>query len=145
MTQQPGIGNEGTISEMDIRMFLRDYDPEENLLLDDYEFSQEEIRTAMTLAVDKWNDTPPEVSNYSIDNFPWRYYFLLQTCANLLTIAAHRYARNDLTYSVPGGAVNDQNKSQPYQAMAARMSAEFNQWMRLKKNQIQAHIGWCTI
>ena len=140
-----GTGNEGTISEIDIRIFIRDNDPEQNVLIDDFEFTPEEIRTATTLAIDKWNDTPPEVVNYSIDNFPWRYYFLMQTAANLLNIAGFRYQRNDLSYQVPGGAINDQNKALPYFSKATELSKEFNELMRLKKNEIQVSLGWATI
>jgi hypothetical protein len=39
-------GNDTFLSEMDVRIFLRDLDPAANKLLDDYEFKQEEIRTA---------------------------------------------------------------------------------------------------
>lgn len=135
-------GNKGVISDIDIRIFLRDKDPSANLLLDDFEWTPEELRSAMTLAVDKWNDTPPPVVNYSIDNFPWRYALLIMTCANLLRMAGYRYQRNDLTYNVPGGAINDQNKAPAYFSAGDKLAQEFDEWMRLKKSEIQNSIGW---
>ena len=71
MSDPNAEGNDGFVSEMDIRIVLRDKDPEANKLLGDFEWSHEEIRTAMTLAVDRFNETPPQVGHYTIRNFPW--------------------------------------------------------------------------
>ena len=59
-----------------VRIWLRDNDPEANVLLDDFEFSSEEIRTAMTLTADYWNETPPSIGSYDYDKFPYRYALL---------------------------------------------------------------------
>jgi len=138
-------GNAGFLSEMDIRIWLRDTDPEANTLLLDLEFSPEEIRTAQTLAVDKWNETPPMVGKYTVTTFPWRYHLLHQTVANLLTIAAHRYRRNNLVYNVPGGTINDQNKAPDYDAAAARIAAEVSKFMNDKKIELNIESGWGCI
>ena len=137
-------GNTGYITEMDIRIWLRDKDPAANLLIDDLEFSPEEIRTAMTLAVDKWNDTPPFMSAYAytINTFPFRSALLTGTCANLMYIAANRYRRNALKYNVPGGAIADLDKNQEYDEAGQRLSAEYSQWLRLTKRAINAEQGF---
>ena len=136
------LGNEGFISELDVRIFLRDTDPEANRLLDDLEFSPEEIRTAVTLAVDKWNETPPAINAYTVDTFPFRYHLILQTSANLLTIAAHRYRRNRLQLQITGGVADEQNKYDAYDVAADRLTQQFNEWMRLKKTEMNARMGW---
>lgn len=64
------IGSNQYLTDADIRVWLRDNDPEANLLIDDFEFSPEEMRTAMTLTVDYWNDQPPYLRNYDYDKFP---------------------------------------------------------------------------
>lgn len=143
MAESP-VGNEGFISEMDVRIFLRDTDPEANKLIGDLEFSPEEIRTAQTLTVDRWNDTPPWVSSYTVNSFPWRHWMLMQTCANLLTMAAHAYRRNHLNYNVPGGAINDQDKAPAYEAAAERLSQQFNEWMSKAKVAQNMTQGWGT-
>jgi hypothetical protein len=135
-------GNPGFISEMDIRIWLRDTDPEANTLLLDLEFSPEEIRTAQTFAVDRWNETPPFVARYSVATFPWRWNLLRGTVANLLTIAGHRYRRNHLNYNVPGGAINDQDKAPAYDAAAAKLSAEYGQFIHDKKIELNIEGGW---
>lgn len=138
-------GNAGFLSEMDIRIWLRDTDPDANTLLLDLEFSPEEMRTAQTLAVDRWNETPPMVGKYTIVTFPWRYHLLQQVVANLLTIAAHRYRRNHLAYNVPGGSINDQDKGPAYDATASRLSAEFAKFINDKKIELNMESGWGSI
>ena len=88
------VGSNTYLTNLDVRIWLRDNDPDANFLLDDFEFSPEEIRTAMTLAVDKWNETPPYLRNYDYDKFPYRFHLLQGTAGNLLFMAAHRFRRN---------------------------------------------------
>jgi len=139
-------GNNSVISELDIRIWMRDVDPTLNLLIDDLEFSPEEIRTAMTLAVDKWNDTPPFLTshNYNISNFPFRSGLLSGTCANLFFIAANRYRRNSLKYNVPGGAVADQEKYVEYDQAGQRLWTDYVNWMRLTKRSINIEHGFAS-
>lgn len=130
------------LTDMDIRIWLRDKEPTANLLLDDYEFSPEEIRTAQTLAVDFWNDRPPEIRRYDYDKFPWRSSLLTATAANLLFMAAHRYRRNDLTYSAGEVSVADQAKYQQYDAAASRLWAEYKEWVDAKKRELNVAQGF---
>ena len=139
MADQP-VGNRGFITEVDIRIFLRD-NPSTNTLLMDFEFSPEEIRTAATLCIDKWNDTPPFVNNFTIDTFPFRWALTMGTTANLLTMAAHKFRRNNLTYQVAGGSVDDQNKAPIYDQTASLIAREFNDWMT--KAKIAINLGQC--
>ena len=135
-------GNIGFLSDMDIRVWLRDHDPAANLLLDDYEFSTEEIRTAATLAVDYWNETLPNVRSYELYDFPYRHALLMGTCAKLLQMAANLYRRNELQYQAGGGAIMDQSKAQPYDAAAMQLWTEFSKWCALKKRSINQDMGW---
>jgi len=138
-------GNISVITDLDVRIWLRDNDPEANLLLDDFEFTPEEIRTAKTLAVDKWNDTPPYLQPFTVDNFPYRSGLLSGTVANLLFIAAHRYRRNDLKYSVPGGAVNDQARHKEYDAAGERLWKKFEAWVAHNKRALNMEQGWAIV
>lgn len=137
-------GNTGYISDMDVRIFLRDLDPAANLLLDDFEFSTEEIRTASTLAVDYWNEAPPNLvgARYHVGNFPYRYNFLMATCANLLFIAANLFRRNRLPHQIPGGAIDDQNKFNEYEAAGDRLWQQYKRWVSTKKREINTQRGW---
>jgi hypothetical protein len=137
------ISNPATVlSEMDIRIWLRDTDPAANLLIDDVEFSPEEIRTAATLAVDVFNDEPPYVTGFDVYTFPYRSALLRGTAANLLFMAAHRFRRNKLQYTIPGGGVSDQNKDAEYDAAGQRLWAEYKAWIATYKRAVNIHQGW---
>ena len=147
MAEPVPLGNKGYITELDIRIWLRDNDPEANNLIKDYEFSPEEIRTAMTLVVDKWNDTPPHLvnHNFTINTFPYRSAFIRGTAANLLFIAANRFRRNSLKYNVPGGVVADQEKYQEYDAAGDKLWQEFSQWLFSEKRAINMEEGFAVV
>ena len=138
------LGNTGYISDKDVRMFLHDT-PDGNLLLDDYEFTPEDIRTAQTLIVDKWNETPPNVAQYNLYNFPYRYHLLLGVAAHLYWMAAAQYRRNNLQYQIGGGAINDQAKAPEYQAIGDQLMQRFEAWMVNKKNELQNLSGWAAV
>ena len=135
------VGNQGFITDMDIRIFLRD-NPNTNKLLGDFEYTPEELRAAMTYTVDKWNDTPPFISNFRIDTFPFRWAYQVGTVAALLAMAAHKFRRDNLTYQVSGGSVDDQNKAPIYDAASAALFKEFNDWMMRTKVAINLSQAW---
>ncbi len=139
------VGNHSYLTDVDVRIWLRDNDPDANVLLDSEEFSPEEIRSAMTHTVDYWNETPPGVGSYDYDRFPFRYALLRGTAANLLFMAAHRYRRNHLTYSAGGVSVDDQNKFQAYDAAGSRLWEDYRQWVLQAKRSINVDLGWGTI
>jgi hypothetical protein len=138
-------GSNTYLTDLDVRIWLRDNDPEANNLLDDFEFSPEEIRTAMTLTVDYWNDTPPYIKNYDYDKFPYRSKLLAGTAANLLFIAANRFRRNSLQYNAGGMSIADQEKHQLYDAAGARLWEEYKMWVVFNKRAINAETGWASI
>lgn len=136
------VGNDCSMTDMEVRIFLRDTDPEANLLLDDFEFTPEEIRTAMNITVDRWNDTPPEIYRMDYDEFPFRSILLLGVASNLLSMAAHRYRRNSLAIQAGGTSVNDQEKAGQYDQAAARLRDEYLHMIRTKKRELNSNLGW---
>ena len=135
-------GNDASMTDMEVRIFLRDADPAANLLIDDYEFSPEEIRTAMYLAKDTWNDTPPDRYRGDYDSFKYRSILLLGVASNLLFMAARRYSRNSLAINAGGTSVNDQDKSREYDQASARLREEFLRAIRTKKRELNYNLGW---
>lgn len=144
MSDSEAIGNTGYLTELDVRAFLRDTTPEANLLLDDYEYGPEEIRQAMTMAVDTWNDTPPDILRHTVESFPYRRILMLGTAANLLTMAGMMFRRNRLPYQIAGGSVDDQNKAPDYDRAATELAAQFNAMLRQKKMELNIDMGWGT-
>ena len=138
-------GNPGFLTDLDVMIWMRDADPSANLLLDDYEFTPEELRTAMTLTVDYWNDQPPYIGCHQVTSFPWRSKLLCGTAANLLFIAANRFRRNALKYQAGGMAVADQEKYAEYDEAANRRWTEYKDWVVIQKRSLNAEQGWGMI
>lgn len=110
-------------------------------LLDDVEFSDADIIAAQRWIVMKWNETPPIINQYSIKDFPYRYWWLIGVCGHLLQTSAHRYRRNHLAYSAGGVSIDDQNKFKDYEATGMQKQQEFNEWMM--KTKIALNMDYC--
>jgi len=133
------------LTETDVRSWLRDNQPELNLLIKDLEFSPEEILSAMNNTVDYWNEIPPSIISYKISNFPHKYHFLMGTCGQLLMMAANRYRRNALQYQAGGMAVNDQAKDAVYNNAGVNLWNAFREFVRFKKVEHNMSMGWARI
>lgn len=138
-------GSNTYLTDLDIRIWLRDNDPAANKLLDDYEFTPEEIRTAMTLTVDYWNDQPPYIRSYDYDKFPFRSQLLTGTAANLLFMAAHKYRRDSLQYSAGGLTIQDQEKYQQYDTAGNALWEQYKNWVIWNKRSVNAESGFATL
>lgn len=139
------IGNDNYLTEVDIRVWMRDKDPSMNLLLDDLEFTPEEIRQAMTFTVDYWNEQPPIMRGYDYDKFPYRFALLCGTAAHLMFMAAMRFRRNALQYNAGGLQIADQEKYQAYDQAGGMWWTEFKKWVADKKRSLNAEIGWASL
>ena len=135
-------GNDAPMTDMEVRIFLRDKDPAANILLDDFEFSPEEIRTAMNITVDRWNDEPPDIYRMDWDEFPYRSILLMGVASNLLAMAAHRYRRNSMQINAGGTSVNDQMKASEYDQASMRLRDEYLRMIRKKKRELNCDLGW---
>ena len=132
------------LTEARVRLFLRDNTADDNYLLDDVEFTEDEIDAAMEACVDEWNETTPDIGVYTYENFPYRHYWLVGTKGHLFSIAAANYARNNLTYSAGGITIDDKNKMKQYQAMADRYTNEWKQWLHDRMRAGNAVNGFTT-
>lgn len=141
----PITGSKTFLNYTEIQDFIRDNDPEKNLLLDDLEFSPKEIEQAMTRTVDYWNEVPPPIGSYTYTRFPYRYHLLIGTTAQLLRSAAHRYRRNELPSQISGGSHSDQAKANPYEQIGDKLWSEYRAWVTQKKYQLNMEMGWGSI
>jgi len=133
-------GTQLTISE--IRMSIRDVDPEANFLLDALEFSRQEIALCMRRCVDYWNESLPPVSYYKTTDFPYRYQYSRAVVAQLYFMAAQHKLRNDLNYSAGGVTVQDTSNFEKYQKMSDQLWDEWKQWVKDKKLNINIMGGF---
>lgn len=134
-------GNNRYLTDLDIRTFLRDI-PEANKLLDDYEFTPEEIRAAQTHCIDYYNEALPILTAYDYTEFPYRYNMLKGTVAHLLFTAAHSYRRNHLQYNIPGAAIAPDNKAQDYDAIGNNLWNEYKLWVAQIKRSENMYQGF---
>lgn len=135
------------VTPQDVRFFMMDRTASENFLLDSVEFSDEDINSALTLSVDKYNSTLPMVDSYTTENFPYRYELMLGASATLLRSKGLNYLRNNLDFQTKDGVtVNDKSKAGDYLKLADVMMQEFdNRITQIKKtkNAEQAY-GWVS-
>lgn len=135
----------GLLTIPEVRMHLRDTDPQLNTLLDEYEFTEVEIMNALRKPIDLWNEALPPVAPMTAANFPFRYNWLEATCGFLLRSAAHRLRRNILNYNAGGISINDEPNYQLYENMAMKLIDDYKQWVTDKKTSINMNIGFSSI
>ena len=144
MTGASGDSNQ-MLSIAEIRMTMRDTDPESNFLLDELDFTTNEIALMIRRAVDYWNEVPPPLSVYTSSNFPWRYHLSRGVVGLLHQMAAMYKMRNNLDYSAGGVTVADTIKWQQYENIGTRMWDEYRKWVRDKKYEINIQGGYMTL
>jgi hypothetical protein len=144
LTGQPQDSNQ-MLSIAEIRMTLRDVDPESNFLLDELDFKTNEIALMIRRAVDYWNETPPPVAYYKATNFPYRYHLSLGVIGLLHQMASAHKMRNNLDYSAGGVTVADTLKWQQYENIGTRHWDEYRKWVRQIKYQKNIEGGFMQL
>lgn len=132
----------GIITIPEIRLAMSDLQQGEVDLLDRLEFNDTEILYALRQPVDMWNETPPIVTQFTTEYFPYRYNWTQATIGILLRMRAHNYRRNNLEYSAGGISLNDQDKEKDYGPAAAALLSDYNQWMRRTKLAMNIRRTW---
>ena len=135
-----GISVNRPLTIAEIRLALRDY-PASNTLLDEVEYSDEEIIWALTRPVDIWNSLPPDIGGYDYNNFPYRAAHLDGAIGELLCIAAHHYMRNELPYQSAGLTVNDKAKGNNYLQLGEMLKGKFKEFVERKKYELNVING----
>ena len=130
-----------TLGIAEIRMTLRDTDPEGNFLLEELNFTRSEIALCIRRCIDYWNETLPPVTVYKPTNFPWRYHLSKGVAALLHQMAANHKMRNDLPYKAGGVTVQDTIKFTQYLDFYKLYWGEWIQWVKDKKYQINISGG----
>lgn len=137
----PGV-RLGPPSIGEVRMAVRDSAPNENLLLRDLEFGDDQIANAVVRPLRFWNEQPPPLEPFDTTNFPFREMWLRAVVAVLYETAAAGYRRNHLPYQAGGVAVDDQAKEKDYLAASQALWAEWREFVLAKKLEIN-HALFC--
>lgn len=126
----------GAPSIAEIRLHLRDSHPDESYLLDGLAFDDAEIAFCVARPIEYWNEVPPPIKKFTTQTFPYRYHWLDAIIGNLFLMAEESHRRNQLQYSAGGINIDDMNKERNYGAAAAKRLAEWKEWVRQKKIEI---------
>ena len=137
-----GTSRNTPITVEEVRNFLMDRCPEDNRLLFDTQYTDEQIINAMAMPIDDWNDTPPCIQYFSPVTFPWRRPLIIGTAAALLNTHAFNQFRNEAAYQAGNVTVNDSNKGPIYLQLAQQLHQEWKHWMVSKKRELNIQRGW---
>jgi hypothetical protein len=122
------------ITRDQVRMFLRDR-ADQNILLDDVQFSDSELSFAIEMAVESYNAVTP-ASALTPSNFPNKYVLLIGTVKFLLSSESFLQIRNQATWS--DGDVQNlglHDKAAAYAQLAQQLKAEWDELTRGLKTQ----------
>lgn len=133
------------LSVAEIRMTMRDTDPEGNFLLDELDFKTNEIALMIRRCVDYWNEQPPPVAYYKPTNFPFRYHLSLAVVAELHRMVAIHKMRNDLDYQAGGLTVKDTINWQTYRQIGDTLWAGWVAWVKAKKYELNIAGGYAQL
>jgi len=124
-----------------VRMFMRDYalgklpGGQGNIILDDVQFTEEELLFAIDMSIESFNGMTP-ISTFNPVNFPNRYLLLLGIARFLLMSESIHQLRNQV--SVQDGDISPSGiyeKSQAYIALSQALQSEWQFMARNMKNQ----------
>lgn len=134
----------GPPSIQDIRMHLRDSQIE-NDLLQDFEFDDAEIISAIGRPIQQWNESPPPIAFFTCQNFPYRYHWLNAICGELLRTAAHHYVRNKMMATAGGLADDEKNRDNDYLKIAEFYLQEWRHFLATKKVELNITRSYLTM
>jgi len=128
-----------------VKILLRDKSEADNYLLDDVEFSQEEIVVAIESVVDEWNETQPVIRKYTPTSFPYRHHMMDGIRSVLFGIAADNYHRNHLDYAAGGVTIGDKNKGDLYLKKADYYYGRWRAFMEQQKRTDNLNSAWRSV
>lgn len=119
-----------------VREFLRDKKELNKLLDNEFESSQRQIEFAMDMAIDDYNNTPPRLGTYTVDNFPWSYLLIIGSVVQVLKSAGLEKARNNLQYSDGGLSIDVESQAPAYGNWLQILGQEYeDKKMRAKQSE----------
>lgn len=119
----------------EVRMRMMDSSRNENLLLDDIEFKDEQIMLAMWEPIRLWNESPPPVRPlHTTRTFPFRGAWVTGVMGQLHLMMAAHFRRNVMRSA--SGGMTDKDKEREYMAEGMRLWNEYSMWMQTKKVEL---------
>jgi len=134
------------VSKDQVRMFLRDR-ADRNILLDEVQFTDDELNLATEMCVSAFNAVTPQ-SRFSPSSFPehLRYVLLIGTARFLLMSESFVQVRNQATYQDGDIApIGIDDKASLYSQMAQGLKAEWDELVRGIKTQNNMESAYGTL
>lgn len=128
----------------ELRLSLRDNDPAENELINNYDFGLPELCYAATRTIRFWNDQPPPVGSTSTLGGIAHEVWLLGTQMYLFELAEEHYRRNRLPYAAGQTQVDDKAREENYNKAYQDRMQRFRQLVMHHKAAINVSRGWRT-
>lgn len=110
-----------------VRLYIRDKKELNRLLLGAFENGDTEIRMALSMAIDDWNMTPPNLGKVDIRTHPAKVLLLLCAVYHVVRGAMMWHAREHLPGSDGGTSADDHAKFAEYNAFLEPLKAEYEQ------------------
>lgn len=145
----PVVGTPTTpfaVTKDQVRMFLRDR-ADRNILLDDVQFSDDELNLAAEMAVSAFNSVTPQ-TQMTPSTFPThlRYLLLIGIARFLLMSESFMQVRNQATYQDGDIApIGIDDKAALYSQMAQALKAEWDELTRNIKTQLNMESAYASL
>jgi hypothetical protein len=123
----------------DVRRKLDDF-TSKNDLLQQVEFSADDIVNAMIRPVSIFNSTVPKMRRYTynVTTFPYYDEWVLGTAGELLRISAIHYMRNKLMSQHGGIAGDEKQRDKDYMQLAELYRREYQNWVYNEKDALNS-------
>ena len=130
----------------EVRRFMRDY-PSKNILLDDVEFSQEDVNQALRMVTSAYNATTP-ITNITPESWPagQEYLMLLGVAWYLIMSGTMLQLRNQATYQDGDIApIGIDDKFPLYMALWQSMKQTWDEMVKTTKTQLNLESSYGTL
>jgi len=119
-----------------VRAYMKDF-PEYNRLLAREESTEEQIRLALDLTVNDFQNSPPVVGTFAIETFPSMELLIMGSIVHLLQMEGLLQSRNRSTYNVAGVTFNVSDRTPEYQNWIANLKTMYEQ----KKTELKRFLN----
>lgn len=133
-----------SITPGQVSRFLRDF-ADNNILLADVQFEEEDIADAMAFALAEFNAMTP-ISSYTTEGFPNDWILLLGTAAHLMMSESILQLRNMATYQdgdIQNIGIDD--KYAQYAQLGQNLKAEWKATAQKFKQQLNMESGYDSL
>ncbi len=117
-----------------VRLYIRDKKELNRLLLGNHESGDNEIRMCLSMAIDDWNTTPPNLGKIDLKTHPAKYLLLMCAVYHVIRGAIMWHAREHMPGSDGGTSADDHAKFAEYTAWNEAQKADYEQ----KKGDLKA-------